>query len=284
MGKPTLSTKGLIVGGNLALATKGFIYNDIGLIIGTFEGDVAMISTLAEAVERIPTLYNKQTKQFGVSTNAIVNLCITAENIVLETLQPVYGDDLKLANPRFSLPLVATDEDDDWGTGHLLRLSDGTVEPTTDTEPIIVEMTSTTEFKVTGWISGALGTGDTSTLFTASDNSFTIAIADWTAIESTLGKKFVFSRTWYEPTLVLLSSFWVAHHILASRYVTEGANDLDFENNVYTKEFNNLLMNLLNPEYPLQLKAPNASYDANFTEDMDWKEGYDINQFGLLNT
>jgi len=243
-----------------------------------------IIATIADLVERIPVLWNPDTKQFGASTNIMMQLLDTAGDAVNQELELFYGD-ITLAEARFTFPLrlsVQEESKASWGL-ELHKITPKTANATLN-EYIIIEALSDKDYKVTGNISGALGEGDKEDDFTSSDDSFKILSASWSTedIDFVIGDRFIFSRTWYESAIHLLASTHAAHHIIEGRYMSEASNDLDFGNNSFDKQYNKLRDSLISPNKPTTLIAPNASYrDPGFVETQTWEAPYSINNLGL---
>jgi len=246
-----------------------------------------MIATIADLAERIPVLWSPDTQTFGADENILNNLLLTAQDIVEQGLSPFYGNDLKLSNYRFTLPIKLTTSQDfqsSWGQ-RLRKIKNNSANIVTDNEYIIIEATDNDEsYKVYGSISGNLGEGDTSSDFTSNDNSFSILTGDWQSdtIKFNIGDRFIFSRTWHEPILHMLTSLWAAHNIIEGRYMSEAANDLDFGSNSFISQYHKMFNELISADGTLTLKAPKATYiNPNFTEKQDWEKGYDINYLGI---
>jgi len=247
---------------------------------------MALIATIADLCSVIPNLWENRISQFGSNTGAILDKLNIAASAVKAALVPYYGSDLKLATPEFTNPIKLTLNEDfsqSWGVS--LDLITPHTANQTETEHIIVTATDLTKFSVTGYLSRSLGTGDTEEDFTASDSSFKILASSWVKNETeqfVVGDKFIFSRTWYEPLLRYLTSVLAAHYVTMSRYMAEGANELDFGKNKYLSEYTNIKKLLIDPNSPESLSAPNAVYSPqNLLTQETWQQGYDVDRFGI---
>jgi len=243
-----------------------------------------LIATLAELCERIPVLWNPQTRQFGATTGILLNTLYTSSEITRARLKAYYGENLKCIHLHYSTPIkLSMDEEyqESWGI-NLMKISDYTREPDIPTEAIVIEAINAVQYKVYGQFSGDLGIGNKTMNFVSDDLTFRILERDWVTGDFTAGDRWIFSRSWYEQILMHLTSLYAAHLIVQGRYMSEGSNELDFENNQFLKEYEKMIEDLIDPNNSLALTTPNAPYNLpNFEETQDWNTGYNIDNLGL---
>lgn len=234
-------------------------------------------------VRKLNKLFNRVIEEAAgkvrqdVSDDEIELFIDDADAVVRAYLAGFYSEaDLSGETPYYAGP-VSNERN-----AHTIRLRGVTVAATAITEQWLIEFTgdqsaSGDVFTLTGTFSGAQGTGNTATDFTATNLDITIDNADWVrGIKDTdnvsKGDTISFSTYITHPVIRMISTKLAASYLLDSLY-GQAESDESRVAAAYRKEGMKILEKLADPDDRMTLSS---SDQASAYEGV----GYDVNEYG----
>ena len=250
------------------------------------------IANFLDVVDLIPQLYDPEENKFNVLSEIEIRSLITRTDARLKSeLKPYYGSTLTTSAPYATAPVPRFGNT---ASGNLLLQNAAGTETLTvssslsNTQVYTVTFTSATAFSVSSDLTGANGTGSTSSDFTTTDTFLTIPTELWNGTFFNGDVHYIRVYT-HESALVQLSALLAANQVLNTIY-TEEVPDASASAEKYLEQYRNQIRALQRGDAflekglstrdisPVQLDYEIDEYgtDATNYADKDWnpRTGY----------
>lgn len=250
------------------------------------------IANFLDVVDLIPQLYDPEENKFNVLSEIEIRSLITRTDARLKSeLKPYYGSTLTTSAPYATAPVPRFGNT---ASGNLLLQNAAGTETLTvssslsNTQVYTVTFTSATAFSVSSDLTGANGTGSTSSDFTTTDTFLTIPTELWNGTFFNGDVHYIRVYT-HESALVQLSALLAANQVLNTIY-TEEVPDASASAEKYLEQYRNQIRALQRGDAflekglstrdisPVQLDYEIDEYGVDATDypDKDWnpRTGY----------
>ena len=205
-------------------------------------------------IDLIPQLYDESSDTYPIkSLIEIRNYILTSDGVIRSKLKRVYGSDLT-TTPWSKIPEPNPNNGGDAILSPFITVSSDAI-----TEVWTLTFTSSTEFTISGSISGSQGTGSTTSDSSSSNGYITIPSSKWSGTPS-VGDVFYIRVYNVEQTLVELSAKRAAATILNSIYTEFVPNQSETARRLL-EEVDEVLNKLVDPNSPDELSIGRLAPD-----------------------